>query len=62
MLRREQKLIERAELSANLAHKDDHPDYAITGGYYNQASMAPMYTFESISTFRFGSRENNGPH
>jgi cobalt-zinc-cadmium efflux system outer membrane protein len=45
LLRREQKLIERAELSVNLAHKDYHPDYAITGGYYNQASMAPMYTF-----------------
>lgn len=45
MLRREQKMIERAELAVNLAHKEYHPDYAITGGYYNQGSMAPMYTF-----------------
>jgi outer membrane protein TolC len=45
MLRREQKMIERADLAVNLAHKEYHPDYAITGGYYNQGSMAPMYTF-----------------
>ncbi|MBZ5604037.1 MAG: TolC family protein [Acidobacteriia bacterium] len=44
-LRREQKMIERAELAVNLAHKDYHPDYAVTGGYYNQGSMSPMYTF-----------------
>ena len=45
MLRREQKMIERAELAVNLAHKEYYPDYAITGGYYNQGSMSPMYTF-----------------
>jgi outer membrane protein TolC len=45
MLRRDQKMIERAESAVNLAHKEYHPDYAISGGYYNQGSMSPMYTF-----------------
>lgn len=43
MLRREQKMVERGELSTNLARKDYDPDYTISGGYYNQGGMAPMY-------------------
>ena len=46
-LRREQKLIERSELAVNLARKDFYPDYSITGGYYNQFPMPPMYTFRA---------------
>jgi outer membrane protein TolC len=58
MLRRDQKLIERAELAVNLAHKDFYPDYAITAGYYNQGSMAPMYTFRlDLNVPLFASRK-----
>ena len=44
-LRREQKLIERSELATNLARKGYDPDYTISGGYFNQGGMAPMYQF-----------------
>lgn len=43
VLLRDQKTIEQSELAVNLARKDFYPDYAISGGYYNQGSMAPMY-------------------
>lgn len=43
-LQREQKLVERSEVALNLARKSYYPDYSITGGYYNQGSMPPMYT------------------
>jgi len=42
-LAREQKLVERTDLSANLARKDYYPDYTVSGGYFNQGSMAPMW-------------------
>ena len=45
MLAREQKNIERNELAANLARKDYDPDYTLTGGYFNQGAMPPMYQF-----------------
>jgi cobalt-zinc-cadmium efflux system outer membrane protein len=44
-LRREQKLVERSELAANLARKGYDPDYTISGGYFNQGGMPPMYEF-----------------
>lgn len=44
-LLREQKLVERSELSANLARKSYYPDYTVTGGYFNQGSMPPMWQF-----------------
>ena len=43
MLRREQKMVERGELSSNLARKEYDPDYTISGGYFNQGGMAPMF-------------------
>jgi cobalt-zinc-cadmium efflux system outer membrane protein len=43
LMQREQKLVERSEVAVNLAHKDYYPDYAITGGYYNQGSLPPMF-------------------
>src|ERR1022692_2783076 len=43
MLRREQKMVERGELSTNLARKEYDPDYTISGGYFNQGSMPPMF-------------------
>lgn len=45
MLAKEQKTIERNELSANLARKEYYPDYTIAGGYFNQGSMPPMFQF-----------------
>jgi cobalt-zinc-cadmium efflux system outer membrane protein len=45
ILAREQKNIERSELAANLARKDYYPDYTLSGGYFNQGAMPPMYQF-----------------
>jgi outer membrane protein TolC len=44
---RDQRMTERAELAVNLAHKDYYPDYALTGGYFNQAGMPAFYTFRA---------------
>lgn len=43
VLVRDQRMIERSELAVNLAHKDYFPDFAVSGGYFNQGSMSPMY-------------------
>lgn len=43
VLARDQRMIERSELAVNLAHKDYFPDFAVSGGYFNQGSMSPMY-------------------
>lgn len=40
---RSQKMVERNELALNLARKDFSPDYVLSGGYYNQGGMPPMY-------------------
>jgi outer membrane protein, heavy metal efflux system len=45
MIMRGQKMVERNELALNLARKDYAPDYVVSGGYYNQGGMAPMYQF-----------------
>ena len=45
MLAKEQKMMERNELSANLARKEYYPDYTLAGGYFNQGSMPPMWQF-----------------
>ena len=42
---RDQKMVERSELALNLARKDYSPDYVVSGGYYNQGGMPPMYQF-----------------
>ncbi len=44
---RDQTMTERAELAVNLARKDYLPDYALSGGYYNQGGMPPMYSFRA---------------
>ncbi len=46
-LRRDQKMMERSELALNLARKDSYPDYALTGGYFNQGGMPAMYQFRA---------------
>jgi len=40
-----QKNIERSELAANLARRDYYPDYTLSGGYFNQGAMPPMWEF-----------------
>jgi outer membrane protein TolC len=40
---RDQKMVERSELALNLARKDYAPDYVVSGGYFNQGGMPPMY-------------------
>jgi outer membrane protein TolC len=47
MLRREQKMVERSELAVNSARKEYYPDVTLTGGYFNQGGMAPMYQFQA---------------
>jgi outer membrane protein TolC len=42
-LAREQKMVERSELAANLARKEYYPDYTISAGYYTMGSMGSMY-------------------
>ncbi len=44
-LKREQKIVERSQLAANLARKDYYPDYTVSGGYFNQGGMPPMFQF-----------------
>jgi outer membrane protein, heavy metal efflux system len=41
----ERSQVQRSELAANLARKDYYPDYALSGGYFNQGSMPPMWQF-----------------
>src|ERR1022692_1487491 len=43
MLGRDQKMIERSELSVNMARKEYYPDVTLNAGYYNMGSMPPMY-------------------
>lgn len=45
MLRRDQKMIERAEVAVNMARKDYYPDITLNGGYYNMGSMPDMTMF-----------------
>jgi outer membrane protein, heavy metal efflux system len=47
MLRRDQKMIERSELAVNSARKEYYPDMTLSGGYFNQGSMPPMYQFQA---------------
>jgi len=43
LLRREEKMIQRAELATNLARKDSLPDFTVMGGYYNMGRMPDMF-------------------
>ena len=47
MLRRDQKMIERSQLAVNSARKEYYPDMTLTGGYFNQGGMPPMYQFQA---------------
>ena len=43
ILARDEKTVQRAEASVNVARRDYNPDYTISGGYFNMGSMSPMY-------------------
>jgi outer membrane protein TolC len=47
MLRRDEKMIQRAELAVNLARKEYYPDFTLNGGYYNMGGMPDMYMFRA---------------
>jgi outer membrane protein TolC len=44
-LAREQKMVERNDLASALARKSVYPDYTVSGGYFNQGGMPPMWQF-----------------
>ena len=46
-LRKEQKMIERADLALNMARKEYYPDFSFGGGYYNMGGMPDMYMFRA---------------
>jgi outer membrane protein TolC len=47
MLGRDRKMIERSDLALNSARKEYYPDITLSGGYFNQGSMPPMYQFQA---------------
>ena len=47
MLRRDEKMIQRAEVAVNAARKEYYPDFTLNGGYYNMGGMSPMYMFRA---------------
>jgi outer membrane protein TolC len=44
-LRRAQEMIQRNELAVNLARKDFHSDFTVSGGYFYMGGMPAMYQF-----------------
>jgi outer membrane protein TolC len=44
-LHRAQEMIQRNELAVNLARKDFHSDYTVSGGYFYMGGMPAMYQF-----------------
>lgn len=47
LLRREEKMIQRAEVAVNMARKEYYPDFTLNGGYYNMGRMPDMYMFRA---------------
>ena len=43
VMARERTMVQRGELAANLARKELYPDYTLSGGYYNQGGLPPMW-------------------
>ncbi|MBM3747063.1 MAG: TolC family protein [Acidobacteria bacterium] len=43
VLRREEKMVQRAELAVNLARKDYYPDYTLSAGIYHMGAMPSTY-------------------
>jgi outer membrane protein TolC len=47
MLRRDEKMIQRAEVAVNMARKEYYPDVTLNGGYYNMGRMPDMFMFRA---------------
>jgi len=47
MLRRDERMIQRAELAVNLARREYYPDVTLNAGYFNMGGMSPMYMFRA---------------
>lgn len=47
VLTRDRKMMERSELAVNSARKEYYPDMTLSGGYFNQGTMPPMYQFQA---------------
>lgn len=47
MLKRDEKMIQRAEVAVNMARKEYYPDFTLNGAYYNMGGMSPMYMFRA---------------
>jgi outer membrane protein TolC len=45
MLKRDQIVVERAQLAVASARQEYKPDFTVSGGYFNMGSMSPMYEF-----------------
>jgi cobalt-zinc-cadmium efflux system outer membrane protein len=43
VVERDKEAVKGSELSASLARKDYAPDYTVSGGYFNQGGMPPMW-------------------
>jgi outer membrane protein TolC len=43
LVARDRDAVQGSELAANLARKDYAPDYTVSGGYFNQGGMPPMW-------------------
>jgi cobalt-zinc-cadmium efflux system outer membrane protein len=58
---RDRKMIERGELSVNLARKEFHPDYTVSAGYFNQGAMSPMYQVKVDIPIRLHTEQKQRP-
>jgi cobalt-zinc-cadmium efflux system outer membrane protein len=58
---RDRKLIERGELSVNLARREFHPDYTVSAGYFNQGAMSPMYQVKVDIPIRVHAEQKQRP-
>jgi outer membrane protein TolC len=47
MLRRDEEMIQRSELTVNQARKEYYPDFTLNAGYYSMGSMPAMYMFRA---------------
>lgn len=47
MIRREEKMLQRAEIGVNQARKEFFPDVTLNAGYYNMGRMPDMYMFRA---------------
>ncbi len=47
MIRKDEKMIQRAELALNAARKEYYPDVTLNAGYYNMGRMPDMYMFRA---------------